>query len=119
MRKITIKEVKKWVNSFPINDWSKKPTQLEMRRITYFCNHGTNSRLPENISSKNDLIYSREKSLAEKYLKDDDIIFIHSCDSLIKFERSYLYRKLKKYDSIILFGAGQIAKELITKTNFL
>jgi len=69
MRKITIKEVKKWVNSFPINDWSKKPTQLEMRRITYFCNHGTNSRLPENISSKNDLMYSREKTLAEKYLK--------------------------------------------------
>ena len=68
MKKITIKEIKAWINSFPTNDYSKKPTQLEMKRVVYYCNNGTNTELPENISNKNDFKYTKEKALAERYI---------------------------------------------------
>jgi NDP-sugar pyrophosphorylase family protein len=40
--------------------------------------------------------------LAERLIKDDDKIFIHSCDSLIKYSLSDLNKKLKNSDGVIL-----------------
>ena len=39
--------------------------------------------------------------LAKKYLRDNDKIFIHSCDSLIKFNRIHLNKDLSEYDGIV------------------
>tara|TARA_Y100000768_G_C23986735_1_gene689344 strand:- start:2304 stop:3056 length:753 start_codon:yes stop_codon:yes gene_type:complete len=40
--------------------------------------------------------------LAEKYLKKNDKIFIHSCDSLIKYNSKDLSKKIHSSDAIIL-----------------
>ena len=40
--------------------------------------------------------------LAEKFLKKNDKIFIHSCDSLIKFRSKELDKNLDKFDAVIL-----------------
>jgi len=40
--------------------------------------------------------------LAEKFLKKNDKIFIHSCDSLIKFKFNKLDKNLNIYDGLIL-----------------
>ena len=39
--------------------------------------------------------------LAKKFLKKDDKIFIHSCDSLIKFNSNNLNKNLDEYKGII------------------
>ena len=39
--------------------------------------------------------------LAVNLLKDDDIIFIHSCDSLIKFDKIKFLNKIKQNDVIV------------------
>ncbi len=39
--------------------------------------------------------------LAKKYLKNNDKIFIHSCDSLIEFETNNLKKDLDEYEGII------------------
>ena len=39
--------------------------------------------------------------LAKNFLKNDDKIFVHSCDSLIKFESNTLRPNLDKYDGLI------------------
>lgn len=39
--------------------------------------------------------------LAKKFLKNDDKIFIHSCDSLIKFNTNQLTNNLSKYKGVI------------------
>ena len=40
--------------------------------------------------------------LAEKCLKKDDMIFVHSCDSLFKYNLKQLYKKIKLNDAVIL-----------------
>ena len=40
--------------------------------------------------------------LAEKYLKKNDKIFIHSCDSLIKYKSKELIKKIHLNDAVIL-----------------
>ena len=40
--------------------------------------------------------------LASKYLRDDDRIFVHSCDNLINFNHQILISSLKKFNGVII-----------------
>ena len=40
--------------------------------------------------------------MAKKYLRKDDKIFIHSCDSLIEYDSKILFHKINSNDAVIL-----------------
>ncbi len=71
------------------------------------------SLMKENIKKVyvDDHIMARFASLnSNERVKLENFLKIHNFENILIDP--------KEYDSIILFGAGQIAKELITKTNF-
>ncbi len=71
------------------------------------------SLMKENIKKVyvDDHIMARFAGLnSNEKIKLEDFLKIHGFENILIDP--------KKYDSIILFGAGQIAKELVTKTNF-
>jgi|TARA_Y100000310_G_scaffold96543_1_gene94280 hypothetical protein len=71
VKRITIKEIKKWFKSLEENRY-KKTYYADARRVAHFINNGLNEAdLPESMKKKWKFAeYKREKYLANKYIKE-------------------------------------------------
>ena len=71
MKRITIKEIKKWFKSLEENRY-KKTYYADARRVAHFINNGLNEiDLPESMKKKWKFAeYKREKYLANKYITE-------------------------------------------------
>mgnify|MGYP001166756216 CR=1 FL=1 len=70
MKKVTIKEVTKWLKTLEEFRYRKIPN-VDSRRIASFINNGLNETdLPPSLQKKWDKAkYGREKHLADRYIK--------------------------------------------------
>ncbi len=103
------------INNKPMFIQSAK-SMPESNLNIFICNKNliTNYKIQKIIKSeykKNFKIISVKRTtkgqantclLAEKYLKKNDKIFIHSCDSLIKYKSNELIKKIHSNDAVIL-----------------
>ena len=69
MKKVTIREVKRWLKSLEENRY-KKVYNADAKRVAYFVNMGEGNELPSSLKRKTEgSKYSREKFLAREFLK--------------------------------------------------
>tara|TARA_Y100000310_G_C20683999_1_gene817806 strand:- start:569 stop:1318 length:750 start_codon:yes stop_codon:yes gene_type:complete len=69
MKKVTIREVLRWLKSLDENKW-RRTYKVDAKRVAYFINLGEDVELPKTLRSKRESItYGREKTLAKKYLE--------------------------------------------------
>ncbi len=72
MKRITIKEIRKWIKGLEENRY-RKVYNSDARRVAYFVNNNTlkETDLPENMQKKYKMAeYKREKFLAKKYMRE-------------------------------------------------
>ena len=72
MKRVTIKEIKKWIKSLEENRY-RRIYNIDARRVAYFVNNNTlkETDLPERMQKKWKMAeYKREKFLAAKYMKE-------------------------------------------------
>ncbi len=72
MRRVTIKEIRKWIKSLEENRY-RKVYYPDARRVAWFVNNSTlkETDMPESMIKKWKLAeYRREKFLAKKYMKE-------------------------------------------------
>jgi hypothetical protein len=71
VKRITIKEIKRWFKSLEENRY-RKTYYADARRVAYFINNGLNEAdLPESMKKKWKFAeYKREKYLANKYITE-------------------------------------------------
>ena len=72
MKRITIKEIRKWIKGLEESRY-RKVYNSDARRIAYFVNNNTlkEADLPETMQKKYKMAeYKREKFLAQKYMKE-------------------------------------------------
>jgi len=72
MKRVTIKEIKKWIKSLEENRY-RKVYYPDARRVAFFVNNSTlrETDMPETMQKKYKMAeYKREKFLAKKYMKE-------------------------------------------------
>ncbi len=72
MKRVTIKEIKKWIKGLEENRY-RRVYYPDARRVAYFVNNNTlkETDLPENMQKKYKMAeYKREKFLAKKYMRE-------------------------------------------------
>ena len=68
-RKVTVKEVKKWMKSLDENKW-RKTYNVDARRVAHFANFGESVELPKSLQKKTkNANYDREVNMAERFLE--------------------------------------------------
>ena len=72
MKRVTIKEIKKWIKSLEESRY-RKVYYPDARRVAFFVNNSTlkETDMPETMQKKYKLAeYKREKFLAKKYMRE-------------------------------------------------
>jgi len=72
MKKVTIKEIRKWIKGLEENRY-RKVYYPDARRVAFFVNNSTlkETDMPETMQKKYKMAeYKREKFLAKKYMKE-------------------------------------------------
>ena len=101
MRRISIKEVKRWMKTLEENRY-KRIVEADAKRVVWFINHKMNEEgMPIRISKKwEHTQYGREKYLAQKYIAEvlskKENISESVLRKLIRKEIKRLGRKVQK-----------------------
>ena len=72
MKRVTIKEIRKWLKGLEENRY-RKVYYPDARRVAFFVNNNTlkETDMPENMQKKYKMAeYKREKFLAKKYMRE-------------------------------------------------
>ena len=72
MKRVTIKEIRKWIKGLEENRY-RKVYYPDARRVAYFVNNNTlkETDMPETMKKKYKMAeYKREKFLAKKYMRE-------------------------------------------------
>ena len=72
MKRVTIKEIRRWIKSLEENRY-RKVYYPDARRVAFFVNNNTlkETDMPETMQKKYKIAeYKREKFLAKKYMKE-------------------------------------------------
>ena len=72
MKRVTIKEIKKWIKGLEENRY-RKVYYPDARRVAFFVNNSTlkETDMPETMQKKYKMAeYKREKFLAKKYMRE-------------------------------------------------
>ena len=72
MKRVTIKEIKKWIKSLEESRY-RKVYYPDARRVAFFVNNSTlkETDMPETMKKKYKMAeYKREKFLAKKYMRE-------------------------------------------------
>ena len=68
-KKVTVKEVKKWMKGLDENKW-RKTYNVDARRVSHFANFGESVELPKSLQKKSkNATYVREMKMAKDFLK--------------------------------------------------